>query len=128
MERMDNGCELFSHVRCRDVLFYGSDRVADFSEATLNNIKILNSRLGDLTPVWVFMPDKSTVFLHHDKQFWNEAEHRFLAPNVLKVMRQALIEKTVDLYPANNSHLSTTGYLKLGEAVYQTLAPTLPKR
>lgn len=128
MERMANGCELFSHARCQDVLFYGSDRVADLGEATLDSIQTLNTRLGDLTPIWVFMPDKSTVFLHYDKQFWNEAEHRFNAPNVLKVMRQALAEKTIDLYPANNSHLSTTGYLKLGTAVYQTLAPTLTKR
>ncbi|OGT19221.1 MAG: hypothetical protein A2342_01260 [Gallionellales bacterium RIFOXYB12_FULL_54_9] len=128
MARIENGCELFSHARCQDVLFYASDRLADFSKATLDNVQTLNTRLGDLTPIWVFMPDKSTVFLHHDKQFWNEAEHRFLAPNVLQIMRQALAEKTADLYPANNSHLSTTGYLKLGSAVYQTIQPTLPKR
>jgi hypothetical protein len=121
MTRLDNGCELFSHKRCQDALFYGSDRVADLGEDVLNNVQILNARVGDLTPIWVFMPDKSTVFIHHEKQFWNEAEHRFLAPNVLKIMRQALTEKTVDLYPANNSHLSTTGYLKLGTAVYQRL-------
>lgn len=127
LERLPDGCRLFSHKRCQDALFYGSDRVSDMGEDVLKDVLTLNSRVGDLVPLWVFMPDKSTVFLHPDKQFWNEASQRFLSPNVLKVMRQALADKTVDLYPANNSHLSTTGYLLLGEAVYQTIAPTLNK-
>jgi hypothetical protein len=125
LERMANGCELFSHKNCQDVLFYASDRVVDLNKDLLDSVQILNSRVGDITPIWVFMPDKSTVFLHNDKQFWNEAESRFMAPNVLKVMRQAVDEKIVDLYPANNSHLSTRGYLLLGEAVYQSLLTTL---
>lgn len=125
LERLSNGCELFSHARCQDVLFYASDRTNDIGTDVLNQVQELNSRAGDLIPVWVFMPDKSTVFLHPDKQFWNEAEHRLNAPNVLKVMREALDRKTVDLYPANNSHLSTTGYLLLGDSIYQRMLPTL---
>jgi len=125
VERLANGCELFSHQSCQDALFYVSDRVADLGDELLDQTQTLNSRVGDITPIWVFMPDKSTVFLHPDKQFWNKAEKRFLAPNVLKVMRDALARKTVDLYPANNSHVSTTGYLLLGEAIYKTLEPTL---
>jgi len=125
VERIPNGCELFSHQSCRDALFYVSDRVDDLKDEVLDQIETLNTRVGDITPIWVFMPDKSTVFLHPDKQFWNKAEQRLHAPNVLKVMRDALARKTVDLYPANNSHVSTTGYLLLGEAVYQTLEPTL---
>lgn len=122
VHRIPNGCELFSHARCQDALFYASDRVTDMGEKTLNDIRILNTRVGDLTPIWVFMPDKSTVFLHPDKQFWNQAEQQFSAPNVLRLMHQALDRKVVDLYPANNSHLSTTGYLLLGEEVYRNMA------
>lgn len=124
--RLPNGCELFSHKSCQDTLFYTSDSVADMGDEIIDQVQALNGRLGDITPLWVFMPDKSTVFLHPEKQFWNKAGQRLLAPNVLKVMRDALARKTVDLYPANNSHVSTTGYLILGEAVYQTLAPTFP--
>ena len=126
LERLANGCELFSHKRCQDTLFYTSDRVADLNDEVLDQIQSLNARVGDITPIWVFMPDKSTVFLHPDKQFWNKAEQRLLAPNVLKVMRDALARKTIDLYPANNSHVSTTGYLLLGNLVYQSIEPTLP--
>lgn len=126
--RLPNGCELFSHKNCQDTLLYVSDNVADIGDEVIDQVQSLNARMGDITPLWVFMPDKSTVFLHPEKQFWNKAEQRLLAPNVLKVMRDALAKKTVDLYPANNSHVSTTGYLLLGEAVYQTLAPTLDAR
>lgn len=126
LERLHDGCELFSHARCQDVLFYASDRTSDISADVLNQVHTLNARLGDLIPLWVFMPDKSTVFLHPDKQFWNEAGRRFITPNVLKVMRDALDKKTIDLYPANNSHLSTTGYLILGDSIYQSMLPTLP--
>lgn len=121
VRRIPDGCALFSHPRCQDALFYVSDRAADMGEKTLNDIRTLNNRMGDLTPVWVFMPDKSTVFLHPDKKFWDQAEQRFMAPNVLRVMRQAIDRKVVDLYPANNSHLSTTGYLLLGEEVYRDM-------
>ena len=69
------------------------------------------------------MPDKSTIYLHPDKQFWNKAEQRFNAPNVLRTMREALDRGVVDLYPANNSHLSTTGYLLLGDLIYQHISP-----
>lgn len=117
IRRVPNGCELFSHPRCQDALFYDSDRKKDIGDKTLDHIEILNGRIGDLTPLWVFMPDKSTVFLHHDKQFWNKAEQRFNAPNVLRLMREALEKKTIDLYPGNNSHVSTEGYLLLGEAI-----------
>lgn len=123
--RLPNGCELFSHKNCQDALFYTSDSVADMGDEVIDQVQALNGRMGDITPLWVFMPDKSTVFLHPEKQFWDKAERRLLAPNVLKVMREALARKTVDLYPANNSHVSTTGYLILGEAVYQRLLPTL---
>lgn len=121
MERLKNGCELFSHARCNDVLFYSKDRVEDFDENVLNNMEIINSRLAGYTTVWAVIPDKATVYLHHDKTFWNEAERRFRAPNLLKELRRAVDDKTVDLYLANNTHVSTEGYLVLGNAIYRNI-------
>jgi len=125
VEHLSNGCELFSHANCRDVLFLAQDKEADLGEEVINQLEMLNAKAGNLSTLWVFVPNKSTTYLYPDKQFWNKAEQRLLAPNVLKIMRQALANKTVDLYPANNSHFSTTGYLLLGDAIYQALAPTL---
>lgn len=123
MNRVRNGCELFSHSRCNDALFLADDHVDDFEENTFNKIQIINERLKELKPIWVVVPNKSTAYLHPDKQFWDKAEQRFHAPNVLKVLRQKIADKTIDLYPANETHLSTAGYLILGDTIYQSLQP-----
>lgn len=121
MERLANGCDLFSHPRCKDVLFYEKDRVEDLGENILVNMAEINARMKDFSVVWVVIPDKATVYLHPDKKFWDEAERRFHAPNLLKAFRQEIRKKTVDIYPANNTHVSTTGYLILGDAIYQSM-------
>lgn len=124
LARVKDGCELFSHAHCSDALFLTEDRSEDLPMSALDNIEKLNARLPGVTPIWVFVPNKSTAYLYPDKQFWDRAEQRFRAPNILRKFRQAIAAKTVDLYPANNTHVSTTGYLLLGEAVYQRLRQT----
>ena len=119
--RVENGCELFSHPRCKDALFYTKDRVEDLGENILDNMAVINTRLKNYTVVWTIIPDKSTVYLHPDKRFWDLAEQRFHAPNLLKAFRQEVQKKTVDLYHANNTHVSTTGYLILGNSIYQSM-------
>jgi len=121
MERMANGCELFSHPRCKDVLFYDKDRIEDLGESVLRNMATINARLKNFHVIWAIIPDKSIVYLHPDKQFWNTAERRFQAPNLLKILRDEIAKKTVDLYLPNNTHFSTTGYLILGNALYKRI-------
>lgn len=124
LARVGNGCKLFSHASCNDTLFLAEDRAEDLPASTLDNVETLNARMPGITPIWVFVPNKSTAYLYPDKQFWNEAERRFHAPNILRTFRQAIAAETVDLYPANNTHVSTTGYLLLGEAIYRNLQQT----
>ena len=119
--RVAKGCELFSHARCNDALFLGEDKAEEVEGSALDNIEKLGARLGGITPIWVFVPNKSTVYLYAYKQFWNEAERRFHAPNLLRMTQQAIQEKTVDLYPANNTHFSTTGYLLMGEEIFKAI-------
>lgn len=119
--RIDKGCELFSHRRCADNLFLGADQPTDIAEPALQNMHTLNARLQHITPIWAIVPNKSTAYLYPDKQFWNQAEKLFHAPNLLRMTQQAIAEKTIDLYPANNTHFSTTGYLLMGEAIYQSI-------
>ena len=126
MVRMANGCDLFSHLRCQDVLFYGGDNERDLGRSVLDNIQIINAKLQNMTPFWVIIPDKSTVYLRPDKKVWDEAERRFHSPNILKAFRQAILDKTIDLYPANDTHLSTTGYLLMGNIIYRTISANLP--
>lgn len=121
MQRIENGCDLFSHPRCQDVLFFDDDRIQDFNETMLNNIGTINSNLSGFTPIWVVVPDKSTAYLNFNKQFWNQAEQRFHAPNLLQVFRQEIQNKTVDLYRGNDTHLSTEGFLIMGETIWQSM-------
>lgn len=127
MARVANGCELFSHARCDDALFLAYDKPGDVDTSALENIEKLNARLSGITPVWVFVPNKSTTYLYPDKQFWNETERRFRAPNLLRMTQQAIQSRTVDLYPANNTHFSTTGYLLMGEEIFKAMQLAKPQ-
>jgi hypothetical protein len=131
VSRVPQGCELFSHLSCADALFYELDSDEDLGEDVIKNMEILNARFIGVTPIWVVVPDKSTAYLLPEKHFWDKLEHRLSSVNLLKPIRQAIKDKTIDVYPANNSHLSTSGYLLMGEAIYRKLnykilSPTKP--
>ena len=121
MNRIKDGCTLFSHQSCNDALFLADDQTGDFGDNMLNSMQVIDERLKEYETVWVIVPNKSTTYLYPDKQFWDKAEKRLQAPNLLKVLRGAVADKTTDLYPANETHLSTTGYLILGDAIYQSM-------
>lgn len=121
LARVVDGCALFSHVRCEDSLFYSIDKPHDIDSTIFNDIDTLNARLGDLKVVWAFVPNKSTAYLYPDKRFWNEAERRLNAPNLLLMTRHAIEDRVIDLYPANNTHFSTSGYLLMGEEILKAM-------
>ena len=125
--RVANGCELFSHPQCSDSLFFAKDRTADFGPDILLKMETVQSRLqGGLTMVWVVVPDKSTAYLNTNKTFWHVSAQRFHAPDLLGVFRSAIENSTVDLYRGNDTHLSTSGYLLMGDTVYQSLPGKQP--
>jgi len=121
LHRVTDGCNLFSHPSCSDVLFYEKDRILDLGDNILQNMSVINDRLSGYTTVWVVIPDKGTVYLRPEKKFWDVAEQRFIAPNVLRAFRQSIENKTIDLYLGNDTHVSTTGYLLLGKVIYQSI-------
>ncbi len=118
--RLDDGCRLFSHTRCQDVLFYQKDLIGDVGENVLGNMAELNKRLAGFDVAWMVIPDKASVYLPGEKKLWNEAKRRFGAPDLLNELRQARYQ-TMDLYFANNTHVSTSGYLLLGEIMLHRL-------
>lgn len=127
LARVPDGCALFSHTRCDDALFLAYDKPEDIDASALESVEKLNTRLSGITAIWMFIPNKSTAYLYPNKQFWNAAEERVRAPNLLHVTQQAIGNKTVDLYPANNTHFSTTGYLLMGEAVFKAMQQAQPQ-
>lgn len=124
--RVPNGCSLFSHERCEDSLFLTWDSAEDLGQIELDNMAIVNGRLTGITPVWAVVPNRSTAYLYPNKTFWNLAEQRFAAPNLLRMTQRAIADQLVDLYPANNTHLSTEGHLMMGREVLQALQTRKP--
>jgi hypothetical protein len=121
MQRIPNGCDLFSHPQCQDALFLTEDRIQDFNETILVNMNTIITELNGFKSIWVVVPDKSTVYINFNKQFWNHAELRFHAPNLLHVFRKEIENKTIDFYRGNDTHLSTNGFLVMGEAIQQSM-------
>lgn len=120
--RVTNGCDYFSHIRCDDSLFLAEDMAEEVNTKAFELIEAHETRLQDFKTIWVVVPNKTTTYLHPNKVFWKEASKHLAMPNLLQVNQDALNRKTVDLYPANNTHYSTTGYLLMGEAIYETLS------
>lgn len=119
--RVADGCKLFSHANCSDALFLASDNQQDLGMDVINNMQILDKRMAGLNTLWVVVPDKSTAYLHPDKHFWEEADSRVHSVNMLKLVRQAIDAKTMDVYPGNNQHFSTETYLAMGKEIYREL-------
>lgn len=120
--RVANGCDYFSHVRCDDSLFLAEDKADEVNTRAFDLIETHSPRLQKFKAIWVVVPNKTTTYLHSNKTFWDEAAKRWHMPNLLQMNQNALKAKTVDLYPANNTHYSTTGYLLMGEEIFKVLS------
>lgn len=121
--RVANGCDYFSHVRCDDSLFLAEDKAEEVNTKAYDLIQTHSPRLQDFIAIWVVVPNKTTTYLHPNKRFWADAAKHWHMPNLLKMNQDALTAKTVDLYPANNTHYSTSGYLLMGEEISKAITP-----
>ena len=116
-----NGCQLFSHPACTHALFYSEESGSDNWQAAVDGIVELNHRLSGFTPVWVVVPNKTTSYFYPSKRLWAEIQSRNLGPDMLRVNTSAIESRLVDLYPGNNTHVSTEGYLLMGRAITKEL-------
>jgi hypothetical protein len=124
------GCQVFSHRWCHYALFVDGD----FKKETFNaidNVLAVNKNLQQvgIQPIWAIVPDKATVYLgygnrnHHPYQnIWQQvAQHPdLIAPDLgAEFTQQSRIIK--DFYMPNDTHLSTNGYLYLGDIMINEL-------
>jgi len=119
--RVTEGCHLLSHTACEYILHLAEESAEDISPSVLDNIAALNSRLPGVTTLWAVVPNKSTVYLYSGKTFWDRSKRYFHSVNLLDTSKEALKRGAVDLYPANNTHYSQTGYLVMGDAILHDL-------
>jgi hypothetical protein len=119
-----NTCAWFSHHLCQYAIFVDGD----FKKQTfnsINNVLAVNKNLQEagFQPIWMLVPDKSTVYLGYGvlgqypyQNIWQTfAQHsELIAPDIAS----AFIPKsraTVDFYMPNDTHLSTIGFLYMGD-------------
>ncbi len=119
-----SGCQLFSHRLCDYAIFIDTD----FQKETFNsiaNVLSINKNLKtvDIQPIWMVVPDKSTVYLGYGKlnthpyqNIWQSLAQypELIAPD----LGTAFIQKShamKDFYMPNDTHLSVNGFLYLGD-------------
>lgn len=121
-----DGCKLFTNKMCEYGLFYFND----FKKKTYSaiaNVLAVNRNLHKvgIQAIWLIVPDKSTVYLGYGKynrnpyvNIWQKlAQHKELTvPNLdEKFIRES--RQVKDFYVPNDTHLSTNGYIFLGDEV-----------
>lgn len=126
MISLENGCERFTNRLCNYGLFYTDE----FSKATFNSVDTAlafnrNLKEAGMQAIWLVVPDKSTVYLGNGKfnsmpyiNPWKSLEENGVLgiPKLdEKFIQQSHVAK--DFYAPNNTHLSTNGYLFLGDVM-----------
>lgn len=126
-----DGCRLFSNRLCDYGLFFSQD----FGKKTFRSIDTVvaldhNLKKVGIDAIWLVIPDKATVYLGYGKLNVNPYENvwdtfakypELKAPHLGEMfMRQS--RQAIDFYDPNNTHLSTSGYLYLGDLMVNFLA------
>jgi hypothetical protein len=125
-----DGCQFFSHRLCNYAIFIEDD----LKKPTFNsiaNVLTVNKNLQTvgIQAIWMILPDKATVYLGYGKM--NEQPYQ----NIWQLFAQypeliapdlgaAFIRKSrtvKDFYMPNDTHLSTNGFLYLGDLMTQEM-------
>lgn len=124
MISLKNGCEQFSNRLCNYGLFYTDE----FSKVMFNSVDTAlainqNLRDEDMQTIWLVVPDKSTVYLGNGNfdsmpyvNPWKLLQEKGL-PGISDLDEKFIQEshRVKDFYAPNNTHLSSTGNLFLGD-------------
>ena len=113
-----DGCRLFSHSFCDRVLVLADDERARRLDADMiGPMKTWAAGYPDgVNVMWLVVPNKSSVYLSPEESVSaaREIAHDGLGPDLFAPMRSQRL-KTVDLYMPDDTHLSTSGFLLLGD-------------
>jgi len=110
----------FSNKLCQFGLFYHQDYTQPaISIKTIENIRAINKQLSNYNVIWLIIPNKSSVYQRDlPLDFWQSVAKNQLGPDLLKIFRHEKYH-IKDLYKPNDTHLSTNGYLYLGQTVVE---------
>ena len=121
-----DGCRYFTNNMCEYGLFFSND----FKKRTYREITNVlsanrNLRKVGIQTIWLIVPDKSTIYLGFGKynknpyvNVWRELVQyeELIVPDLGERFAEES-RRTKDFYAPNDTHLSTNGYLFLGDIV-----------
>jgi hypothetical protein len=122
------GCKQFSHKACDKLLMTAEDRVN--AKLSVKSARFMASFAAQSAPyrvLWMVIPNKSTVYLdqHHADEFRAAFNPLGVGPDLFELAAQNRF-KVTDLFPANETHVSTAGYLVLGRRMLEAVREVLP--
>lgn len=122
------GCKQFSHHACDKLLMTAEDRVnAAVSAQSARFMESFERRAAPYRVVWMVVPNKSTVYLQqsHADEFRAAFNPMKIGPDLFDLAEQNRF-KIMDLFPANETHVSTRGYILFGQRMLEAVREVLP--
>lgn len=122
-----HGCELFTHLRCDLAPFFADDaRNGEIDPGAVRVMQAFGRAHRTVPLLWMVVPNKSTAYLEpgHSHRFVEGFAGAGLGPDLFAFAQQ---EKTAmrDFYLPNDTHLSVSGQLALGERMLQAVREKL---
>lgn len=126
--KVPDGCKQFSHRACDKLLMTAEDRLKPALTAeSARFMKRFESNAAPYKVVWMVVPNKSTVYLqqNHADAFRAEFNPQNIGPDLFELAEQNRY-KVMDLFPANETHVSTRGYILFGQRMLEAVRQVLP--
>ncbi|WP_198082940.1 hypothetical protein [Variovorax sp. E3] len=123
-----DGCKQFSHRACGKLLMTAEDRVNDpLSVKSAQFMKNFEATAAPYKVVWMVVPNKTTVYLQQDHAdaFRAAFNPQNIGPDLFAVAAENRY-KVMDLFPANETHVSTRGYILFGQRMLEAVRQVLP--
>lgn len=113
-----NGCAYFSHRACTKGLFLSGDfERAQVSQETVRRmVTFTRAQPRGVRIRWMVLPNKSTIYLEAERalSFGAALDRETLGPDFFTLLAHARAT-TRDTYAPNDTHLSSAGYLLVGQ-------------
>lgn len=113
-----DGCALFSHRACDKALFFDEDvSKGPLTAVDLENVRKVSAAIR-VPLLWLVVPNKTTVYVDpaHSARFGEDLERAGLGPDLFS-FAQAQRARARDFYFPNDTHLSRSGELALGQHI-----------
>ena len=122
-----DGCK-FSHQACDKLLMTAEDRINPaLSLRSAQFMKSFEDTAAPYKVLWMVVPNKTTVYLQQDHAdvFRAAFNPQNIGPDLFAVAAENRF-KVMDFFPANETHVSTRGYILFGQRMLEAVRQVFP--